>query len=78
MDYDSGVASRQRRSDHYALGFGFFLGFLIGPLHFCPDAMALNRCLASDANGMAERICGMDFRMILDPERISQGLPGER
>jgi hypothetical protein len=33
------VASRQRRSDHFALGFGFFLGFLIGPLHFYPDGL---------------------------------------
>jgi hypothetical protein len=24
-----------RRSDHQALGFGFFLGILIGPLTFC-------------------------------------------
>lgn len=25
-----------RRFDHHALGFGFFLGFLIGPLLFSP------------------------------------------
>ncbi len=43
-----------RRFDHHALGFGFFPGFLIGPLLFCP--LSGDRAKRQGPSGRADSV----------------------